>query len=481
METKLIQTTSQKLILAPQLRQFLKLLELPVFELKQQIDQELTENPTLEELNPLSEPDELAETDSMDSPNQTDLRKNDLPESDEFEALTAELQTTDHHRHYDFSQNGSRDLQKKRDYQESILTKPATLGDYLEWQLGILELTSEEKEIARQIIGNINDDGWLVTSAEEIANGTNASVGRIQNVLEKIQTLDPPGVGGRNLQEILLIQLKRQGEDTSLAQKMIQEHLSMLERKHLDQIARSLKISIEKVKAAVRQIAQLEPKPGRIFYEEKPNYIIPDAAILIDPEHEDNLLVEVTDEVIPELRINAMYRRMLKDKNTDPQTRIFLKERIQSAVELIRALGQRKSTIRQITEEIAKAQHEFFFKGFAHLKPLRLKDLAEKIKVHESTISRAIQRKYIVTPFGTIPYKHFFSSKLEMADGTEESQRSVMEQLKALINAEDKRKPFSDSKLVQILSQKGINVARRTIAKYRELLNILPTHLRKQK
>jgi len=474
MEPRLTQTQTQKMILAPQMRQFLKLLELPVFELQQKIQQEIEQNPTLEE------PESVPETDTV-----SEDEREKTSEDSQIRDILEEMATYQNIRKLeDFNRDLSfvdhDEIQKRRDYQESIQTKSLTLYDYLEWQLGLIELTVQEKVIAEEIIGNINDDGQLVTSIEEIAEKTKTSLEQANQVLSKIQSLDPPGVGGRNLREILLIQLKKQESNTSLAQKIVGDYLPHLERKQFDQLARLLQITLQKVKEVCQQIGKLEPKPGRIFYHEKPNFVVPDATVSISPEKDDELVLDINHNYVPNLRINSTYREMIKQKNLDPATKTFLKQKIQSGLDLIKALAQRKSTIQLITEEIMKAQRDFFSKGFSHLRPLRLKDVSERIGIHESTVSRAIQGKYLDTPQGTIPYKSFFSSRLDSTqNGESESQKSAMERLKNLIAHENKQKPLSDAKLVQLLNQEGIKVARRTVAKYRNILKILPAYLRK--
>ena len=472
MEPKLTQTQTQKMILAPQMRQFLKLLELPVFELEQKIQEEIQQNPTLEE------PELTSETEMTPEDGQSETT-----EDGQVRDILEEMATYQNLRKYeDFNRDLSfvdhDEVQKRRDYQESIQTKSLTLYDYLEWQLGMIDLTPQEKLIAEEIIGNINDDGQLVTTLEEITEKTNTSLEQANQVLSKIQALDPPGIGGRNLREILLIQLKKQNSDTTLAQKIISDYLSHLERKQFDHLARLLQITPQKVKEVCQQIAKLEPKPGRIFYHEKPNFVVPDAAVSISDG--DELVLDINHHYIPSLKINSTYRDMIKKKDLDPETKAFLRQKIQSGLDLIKALAQRKSTIQLITEEIMKAQRDFFSKGFSHLKPLRLRDVSERVGIHESTVSRAIQGKYLDTPQGTIPYKSFFSSRLESTQhGESESQKSAMERLKNIIANENKQKPLSDSKLVRLLNQEGIKVARRTVAKYRNILKILPAYLRK--
>ena len=465
------------MILAPQMRQFLKLLELPIFELEQKIQQEIEQNPTLEESESVPEIDTISEDDNLKTSEDTQIR--DILEematyqnARKLEDFSRDLSFVDHD-----------EIQKRRDYQESIQSKSLTLSDYLEWQLSMIDLTAKEREIADEIIGNINDDGQLVTSIEEIAEKTKSTLEQANKVLHKIQQLDPPGVGGKDLREILLIQLKKQPGDTSLAQKIVGEHLPHLERKQFDQLARLLQITPQKVKEVCQEIAKLEPKPGRIFYQEKPNFVVPDASVSILPDRNDELALDINNTYVPRLRINSVYRDMLKKKDLDLETKTFLKQKIQSGLDLIKALAQRKSTIQLITEEIMKAQREFFSKGFSYLRPLRLKDVSEKIGIHESTVSRAIQGKYLDTPQGTIPYKSFFSNRLESSqngNGESESQTSALERLKNLVANENKQKPLSDAKLVTLLNQEGINIARRTVAKYRDILKILPAYLRKQ-
>ncbi len=474
MEPKLSQTQSQKMILAPQMRQFLKLLELPVFELQQKIHQEMEQNPTLEEPEILAEPEPIIEED-----------QDRVVEDNQIRDILEEMNTFQNIRKVegsgrDLSSADNGEVQRRRDYQESIQTKALTLYDYLEWQLGMIDLPDHQRAIAEEIIGNINDDGQLVATTEEIAEKIKATPDEVNQVLSKIQMLDPPGVGGRNLRETLLIQLKKQPGDTFLAQKVISDHLTQLERKQFDQLSRLLQISPQKVKEVCQQIAKLEPKPGRIFYHEKPNFVVPDAAVSFSPDRDEELVLDINHHYVPNLRINSTYREMIKRKDLDAETRTFLKQKIQAGLDLIKALSQRKSTIQLITEQIMKAQRDFFSKGFAYLKPLRLKDVSDRIGLHESTVSRAIQGKYLDTPQGTIPYKSFFSSRLESSEnGEAESQKSAMERLKNLVANENKQKPLSDAKLVQLLSQDGIKVARRTVAKYRGILRILPAYLRK--
>ena len=477
MDQRLIQKQVQKLTLTPQLRQFLHLLQLPIFELEQKIEEELTQNPALEEVSASPESESTDESEVPEEP----APKQETPDDtlQQIESLASELEGGTWSG--DASQNNPIESQKKRDYQQSILTKPSSLADYLEWELGILKLSPAQEEIAHEIIGDINSDGYLTASVEELAASLKCSTDQVEEVLLQIQTLDPPGIAARNLQENLLIQLRKETFDTSLAQRIVQNYFDPFKRKQFDQIAKGLGTNVNKINAAYEQISKLEPKPGRIFSSEEPQFVIPDAKISFDSDSEEKLIVEIRQDRIPALRINPTYLRIVRQKDTDQKTKTFLRGKIQSGLELLRAIAQRKSTLQLITEEIVRVQSLFFTKGFAYLKPLRLKDVAQTVGIHESTVSRAIQGKYMDTPQGTIPYKSFFSSKIETEEGTSESQKSTLERVKMLIANENKKKPLSDSKLVRLLGHEGIKLARRTVAKYRDILKILPAHLRKQR
>ena len=483
MEQRLVQSQSQQLILSPQLRQYLKLLQLPLLDLQMQVQEELAQNPTLEE-TASSDDKEAPEERVIDlGPQSTDSNDDPINRSlAQLDAIDESWGQNSYYQSTDLIDEATPDAIKKHNYRETILTAQPTLSNYLEWQLGLLSLKEKEREIVNEIIGNINDDGYFVSTVEEVAQTTKSSPEEVERVLQLVQTLDPPGAGGRNLSEVLLIQLNRKGSGP-LPKKIVQHHLSLLQKKQIDALAATLSASPEHVSLACQTIAKLEPKPGRIFYQNQPITVVPDVIITLveDEDGEHHYDIEINHEVIPELRVNQKYRQMLKQKNIDSKTKTFLREKIQSALILIRALSERKSTLRQIAEELVKIQKDFLDHGFSHLKPLRLKDLAEKLGIHESTISRGIHEKYVQCPQGTIPLKSFFSSSMTMTNGTIESQKSLIEKVRSVIESEDKRKPLSDAQIMTILKHQGIDIARRTAAKYRELLKILPTHLRKMK
>ncbi len=482
LEQRLIQT--QKLILSPQLRQYLRLLQLPLLELKQAIEQELAENPVLEEALPASSNEVPLSAISKEEPSRVDEERtqelNFQNKLNELNRIDQEFKET-FYSDIEQSDDETKESIKKKNYQESIISKSPTLADYLLWQMGLLDFDAKETQIAQELIGNVDEDGYLQIDLGEVSQNLQVPMATVEKVLKELQTLDPPGVCARNLSEALLIQLEKINPDAELAKKILQDCFTLLEKKHFSEIAKRLNVREEGVREAFNQISQLEPKPGRMFYSNAPVTMVPDATIYEDDENPGNYKTEIHQESVPRLKISPSYRRMLKDKKLDRDTKIFLKNKMNSAMWLMQAIGQRKNTLRAITEEIVKSQNEFFERGFAYLKPLRLKDIAEKVGLHESTVSRAIAGKYVVTQQGTIPYRSFFSNKMETEDGPPESQKSITEQVKKIIEREDKKKPLSDEKILVLLKAEGIKIARRTVAKYREMLKILPTHLRKER
>lgn len=446
-------------------------------ELQQAVEQALTENPLLDEKTK-----ELAEdasnSETGDTANEAPTEEVHLGETfDKLEQLDENLR--ENYEHEDTSFRDARESQQKKDFQETLITKRENLTDFLLFQFKFLELNEKEHAIADEILGNIDSDGYLQTSVADIATAVSATEDEVERILKMIQELDPPGIAARDLKEALLLQLERKGPEATRAIEIVTDHLPLLEKRDWKQIAKILEIDLGEVKEACELIGKLEPRPGRIFSDDESLAIVPDATVSLDEE--ENLKIEIHDESVPELRLNSYYRRLLRDKTIDAKTKDFLKEKMQGALNFMRALSLRKSTIHEITEEIVKAQPEFFTKGFSHLKPLRLKDIAEKLNIHESTVSRAVQAKYMVTPQGTIPYKSFFSSRLQTESGEDESQKSMMEKIRRIIDKENPAKPYSDQAIVKMLQEDGVKIARRTVAKYRDLLKILPSHMRKKK
>ena len=507
MQPRLIQQQAQRLILSPQIRQYLKLLELPLAELEQAIDTELGENPCLEEKSSVPE-------DSAEAPERIHGAE-ELHMGENFNHLDA--LNDDYNNSFDsldLSRQDAKNLQEKKNFQEGLLTKTEALSDFLLWQVRLLDFSQEEVKIAEEIIGNIDDGGYFQGVLDEIAKNLNQPASKIEEILKRIQSLDPPGIGARNLQETLILQLTKKRDDAmrlasdlchserseesreilrrktpqddtgelELALKIVSEHLPLLEKRDWNVLARVLNVAAEQIKKASLHIARLDPKPGRSFYADNTLGAPPDASITFNDEEDEQepFKIEIHNEALREIRLSPYYRRLIRTKGMDTKTKAFLKEKMQAAIDFLRAIDLRQSTLRAITVEIVKAQPAFLEKGFAHLKPLRLKDISATLGIHESTVSRALHGKSIVTPQGMIPYKSFFSNKMETAEGSE-SQKSIMEKIRHLIAAEDSAKPLSDQEIVRQLGLEGIKIARRTAAKYRDLLKILPTHLRRQR
>jgi RNA polymerase sigma-54 factor len=462
--------------LSPQMRVYLHLLHLPIMDLRQAIEDALEENPMLEEVARSGEPED-ADTPAPSTPKDTDDETAETLPDD----WAAKDPLTFTNTPPDLSRKKPEDARKIRDFQETLITQPESLFDYLEWQIHFLELNEKQKRIATEIIGNIDSEGYLKATFEEIASASRAETSAVEEVLRKIQSLDPPGVGARDLREALLIQLDRKSPKATLAREIVRKHLELLAKKDWKMLAKLFSASETEIKKAAELIARLDPKPGRSFYAEDAIAVTPDATVSIKDGTEDGLEIEVHNDYIPELRINAEYRSMMRDKNLDGKTKDFLKTRLASGMDFLKAIDLRGSTLRAITDEIVRAQPLFFPRGFSHLRPLRLKDIAERVNLHESTISRAIHGKYLKTPQGTIPYKSFFSQKVATENGEGESQKSILERIRSLVEKEDPRKPLSDQVIVKNLKEEGITLARRTVAKYREELKILPTHLRKRR
>ena len=457
------------------MRVYLHLLHLPLQELRQAVETTLEENPLLEEVPRTNTPEDLegaapVPAKPIDDDEVSETLPDDWAPKEPLSFTNAPS---------DLSRRNPEDSRKLADFQETLITKRESLFDYLEWQVHFLELDKTEKKIAAEILGNIDPDGYLKATLEELVAGSKADPQKVEEVLRKIQHLDPPGVGARDLREALLIQLERKGPEAALAREMVRDHLELIAKRDWRTLSKIFSASEPEIMRSVDLISRLDPKPGRSFYAEEAIAITPDATVSIKDGTDDGLEIEVHNDFIPQLRINAEYRRMTRDKALDGKTKEFIKKRLSSGIDFLKAIELRGSTLRAITDEIVRAQPLFFKRGVTHLRPLRLKDIAERLNLHESTVSRAIHGKYLKTPQGTIPYKSFFSQKLETEDGEGESQKSILERIRALVEKEDPKKPLSDQAIVKKLAEEGVLIARRTVAKYREILKILPTHLRR--
>ncbi len=488
MEARLELKLSQKLIMTPQLQQAIKLLQLSRLELVQSVAQELTENPVLEELSPEEPPEETAEEKS-ESPETTTSATEGTPETapepDETRELKSDLELGPQWEDYLNELGDGRDFgnaeadDKELPSYDQTLTRLPSLSDHLQWQL---HLTTSEPALVgggEWIIGNLDDDGYLRTALDELSQQSGVSVPDMERALSLIQSFDPLGVAARDLRECLLIQVKQLDLEGSLVQKIIEEHLSDLEKRKYPQIAKTLGVTPQEVMEASQVIIhELEPKPGRPYLSADTNYMIPDVYVI---KMEDRYVVQLNDEGLPRVRINPYYRKLLSQKEgVDKVTKEYIEERLRSAQWLIKGMDQRSKTIYRVAESMVKFQTDFLEHGISHLKPMVLKNVAEDIGMHESTISRVTTNKYMHTPQGIFPMKFFFTTGFTVGADTEVSSLTVKDVIQKMIKEEDPAVPLKDQQIVDSLKTRGIDIARRTVAKYREELRIPPTSVRRR-
>lgn len=462
---------SQQLVMTPQLQQAIKLLQLSRMELVEMVRQELEENPILEEGMDVVEEKETRE-EHTESEGEEGEKSEEIQEvRGETEGL-GEIDWQSYLEGYNLGSSPADSYQEEDDRPsyENLLTKKSTLTDHLMWQLSLSRLAGEDRRIAAEIIGNLNEDGYLVATLEEIASATDSEAGIVEKVLAFVQEFDPVGVGSRNLQECLLKQVRQLGMEGSLVESILQNHLGDLESRKYPAIAKALEASLDDVLGAAKIISGLDPRPGRPFGQEDIHYITPDIFVY---KISDEYVVVLNDEGLPNLRINSFYRNALAGTaEVDQKAGEYIQEKMRGAMWLIKSIHQRQRTIYKVTKSIVKFQREFFDKGIEYLKPLVLRDVAEDIEMHESTISRVTTNKYVQTPQGLFELKYFFNSGISTMEGETIASESVKSKIKEIIAGENVKKPFSDQKMVEILRQHGIDIARRTVTKYREMLGI---------
>ncbi len=469
LEQKQVQT----LTLSPQMQQAIYLLQLPLLELKQFLQQQLVQNPVLEEVENIEPPP--SEEEPLAKLKENDYEPDVKEEMERLARFNGEWQG--YLRGMGASGRGEPEDEEKRRFWENSLARQPSLQEHLLRQLHLSASSSREEEIGEIIIGNIDGNGYLQASLEELAKSLRATSQEVEAALSLIQTFDPPGVGAKNLKECLLIQLRDSGKEDTLEARIIAEHLKDLERRKYLHIAKRLGVSLNKVTKAARGISSLEPRPGRSFSPEKNHTIIPEL-ILKKINGEYNIITNDGD--LPRLRVSPLYQKLMKEDNSESEAQQYLMEKFKSAMWVIKSIEQRRKTIRRVAECIVKKQREFLDKGIEHLKPCTLGEIAAEIEMHESTISRVTANKYIDTPRGIFELKFFFTGKIPTQDNGSLSSESVKAKIRELIEAEDKQHPLSDMKIVKHFLAQGIHIARRTIAKYRESLKILPSTLRKR-
>ncbi len=464
----LSQNQRMSMVLAPQLRQSLELLQVPMLELRTLVRQEMEQNPTLEEQ--ALEGEQIEIEPAVTEPAADDAFKEEF---DKLAKLDDEWKDS-------FTLNQPRgpssEETARRQFFLDSLTQPESLQQHLMNQLALAVVTPEEHQMGELLIGSINEDGYLTTSPEDLAAGAGYTLPALQEILTLVQEFDPVGVGARDLRECLLIQLRRLGKGDDLAALLVKDHLEALGARHFPVIARALKTTVEQIHEASRLIATLEPKPGRIYASDATSYVLPEVLI---QKLEGDYAVVMNNDQIPRLHISEHYRQLMADEHTSTEVKNYIREKVKAGLFLIKSINQRQQTIYNIAKELITVQREFLEHGISHLRPLTMAEVAVVLGIHETTVSRAIANKYMQTPRGTFEMKYFFTPGYRNSDGVSVSNMTIKDTISSLVAEEDPAHPLSDQVIVEKLKEKGLQVARRTIAKYRDALKILPSHLRR--
>ena len=466
---------TQQLIMTPQLQMAIKLLQLSRLELVEKIQQELEENPALDEVQETLSPEPTAEKTEVDS---------EVSEQTKEVTFEDKINEDIDWRNYIEEYNSPGRMPMETEGRESprfdsFISKKESLSDHLLWQFLMTSPDSDSENIGSLIIGNLTKDGYLDVSLDEITETSGRPREMVEQVLALLQTFDPIGVCARDLSECLLIQIKHLGlGDNSILNDIVENHLHHLENNNYRAICKALKVRMDDVIAAVNVIKGLEPKPGREFSESDVQYITPDIYVY---KSENDFVIVLNDDGLPKLQVNSYYKKaMVRGDKISAETKEYLQDKLRSAAWLIRSIHQRQKTIYKAMESILKFQRSFFEKGITHLKPMVLRDVAEDIEMHESTISRVTTNKYAYTPQGIFELKYFFNSSIKRIHGEAIASASVQAKIKKIIEGENPKKPFSDSKMAEMLKDQNVDIARRTVAKYREVLGVLSSNKRKQ-
>lgn len=478
LKQRLDQRQVQKLILAPALQQAIKLLPLTNLELIEIIDNELSQNPMLE----LEEEDVEKETDKEAQGVQEEIKEQKKEDEVGVEKITEEddLDFESYFQQY-FDDGFPRFFSERKEIPslENTLARSPSLWDHLNWQANLTFFDEKDREIAHLIIGNTNEDGYLTVSVGEIAKTTETTEEKVNEVREKIKKFDPVGASSINLKEALLAQMDYLQIEDKITQDIVNHHLSLLEKSDFSQLAKVLGIPLSALKYHIEIIKGLDPTPGRKYAQEKTSYVVPD--IIVSKEGKE-FKINLNDEGLPQLKINSYYKRLLaKASKENPEAYRFMKDKMKNALWFLRSLEQRNQTIYKVAKYIVDKQKGFIEKGIDYLKPLTLMELAQEIGVHESTVGRVVANKYIMTPRGVFSLKYFFHKSLVGDYGEEVSSLRIKERIKKLIENENKEQPLSDIEIGDLLAKENFKIARRTVAKYRKQLKILPSHIRKRK
>ncbi|GAB7386663.1 RNA polymerase factor sigma-54 [Bacillaceae bacterium] len=463
----LYQEQTQKLVMTPELRQAITILQYSAQDLLGYLQQQMNENPLLE----MSGGAEIASRqDIVDVPPPGDPRK-EHPEIDWEEyfrnRFTGESVST-----YRSDESGFQIL-------DHLSSPGKTLEQHLTEQLGLVKgLSPETKKIVKYLIGNLDEKGYLDVELEDIARWLGCSRQAVEEALRTLQTFDPPGVGARDLKECLLLQLRQAEVCDPVVERIIADHLTDLAENRFQRIADALRVTVQEIQAAADMIRTLNPRPGAAFYTHPPRFIVPEVFV---EKVEGEYVVLVNENATPKLTINPYYKRLLSEKRQENrQVTEYIHKKMNSALWLVRSIEQRRMTIYKVTQAIVELQRDFFDKGVSYLRPMTLKEVAERVGLAESTISRATNNKYVQTPRGLFELKYFFTTGLTTESGNLASAESVKKRLKELVDGEDKKRPLSDQKIAELLKKDGIIISRRTVAKYREELGILSSAKRKR-
>jgi RNA polymerase sigma-54 factor len=474
-QQKLQARLSQKLILTPSLQQAIKLLPMTTLELAELLNQEMVENPLLEEVptdDPVAQEQEAAQASEVPEPEpeKKPEDKGDTWDDQDYEYFFGE-----------YLDDGYRPRQPQEVKElppiENTLSSKGSLADHLMWQLNLQAADDQIRDIGAAIIGNIDDDGYLVASVNEIAALGPWDVTDVERALEHVQAFDPVGVAARDLQECLLLQIRPLGLEGTAVETLIRDHLRLLQNHRIPELAKALSCEIDEIKQHIEVIKHLDPKPGSRYSPTESQYVIPDVYIV---KTEDGYKAMLNEDGLPQLRISPVYRRMLdKGGENSDETRAYVKDKFRAALWLLKSVDQRQKTILKVGNSIINFQRAFLDHGIEHLRPLVLRDVANDIGMHESTVSRVVNNKYVHTPQGVYELKFFFHSGISSSYGESVSSVTIKQRIRKIIEAEDARRPLSDSKIMNILQKEGLVLARRTIAKYREELKIPTSNQRK--
>jgi RNA polymerase sigma-54 factor len=476
LETSQQMRTEMRLRMAPRMIQSMEILQLPVMALQERIDQELIENPLLVDLR---DGRTAATTDSEGAPAPEPDPINPEGDNQPFEGYE-EWAESYGEMHRPSRAALAEQSDRKQDAMQNMASRPQTLQDDLADQLRFFDVESPVREIAEYIIYNLDDNGYLPLSIEEIVASFNGAITteQFEAALRVVQKLDPAGVGARDLQECLLLQLTPELPHYELLQVLIGRHFDDLQQNRLPAIEKKTGISIDKIKTALEQMRRLDPRPGSRHGFQYNEYVLPD--LIVEPDDAGGYSVRLADEHTPRLAISKHYQRLLRNKNSDPAARAFVQKKLQSARWLIESIEQRRSTLLKVTKAIIEHQKEFLDNGPEHIEPLKMQQIADKVGVHVTTVSRAVDDKWVQTPRGIFPLKRFFGGGTKSADGEEIAWNTVKQKLLEIVAKEDKHAPLSDDEVVKEFAKQGLNVARRTVTKYRQALNIPSSRQRKQ-